>query len=487
MSTNSHATPAPRRFGRAVTATVGVWLLAGSAALGWWALGRGELTAGGASPGTERVRLFEGSDAIDVDAIDAITLERAGGGRFRFQREAAGWAQVEPFRAELDPFSARQLITQAAELRAFRMMAVEEDARAEPAAATLTLEASSTATGPRRWEIRCERRGVAGRAMLRLGRPGSDERRVVTDAAFYERVVEMDPKEWRSRSLFPDALGPARAIRRITPAGGAAGGPVAEATIELLREGNRWRVTRPVATRADGQRMDELLTAIARARSDGFLFDMPADLAPFGLQRPDARFEVDFGEPDAIVTRSLLIGAPLGVGSADRYAMIDGVPSVVRLSAGTQALLFPPFESLIDPMATGVRAADVKRIEIRGAGAASTGTIELTRALDRWTVTAGAGESADAALPANATAVDALLTALTSQRAPEMAFGEFPKDMEVATILLFGFDGRPLDVVRVARDSRTSRWGFENGDRMLRVHPASLRIPLSLDDFTRAN
>ncbi len=475
---------ASRHARRAIGWSLGVWLIAVAAAAGWWTLGSGSGTGGIGVAAAERAPLFDGAEAIDIDAIDAVVIERGGepsgegeGVRLRLVREGSVWVQVEPFRAELDPFSVRQLITQTAELEALRVLS---EASGERAAATLTLEASSTPSGPRRWQLICERRGVAGRALVRVG-----ERRAVTNAALYERVVEMDPKEWRARALFPDSLGPARAIRRVTAASGGAGADGAMATIEFLREANRWRVLRPVATRADGQRMDELLTAIARARSDGFLFDMPSDLAPFGLQRPDARFEVDFGEPDALVTRSLLIGAPLGVGTADRYAMIEGIPSVIRLSAGTQSLLFPPFESLIDPMASGVRAADVKRIEIRRVGNGVNETTELLRALDRWTVTVGADAATGAAVPANGAAVDALLSALTAQRAPEMAFGEFPKDMEVATILLFGFDGRPLDVIRVARDSRTNRWGFENGDRTLRVHPASLRLPLSFDDFSR--
>lgn len=438
--------------------TIFVWTLAAAAAGGWWALReRGAV----ATRAEERERVFDGAGAVDVDRVATIRLER-GGTRYVFTKDGSRWRQTEPFAADLDEFSARQLIAQAADLRAFRRVEAM-DAPANGPAATLTLEA-----GDRRWEIAFDRRGVAGRAWIRTGNSS-----FVTDAALYERAVEMDPKEWRSRMLFPDALGRPTAIRRVVP----------NATIELTRTGERWAITEPLRTRADAGRVDELLGAIVRARSEGFLYDQPKDLVPFGLATPDARLEIEFAGDGGAAKRTLLVGAPLGVGSADRYAMIEGIPSVVRLSTGTQAMLFPAFESLIDPVATAVRAADVKRIEIRGASE----TVELTRSLDHWTVAASKGGTDSAAIPANVAAVDALLTALCTTRAPEMGLGAFPKEMEVATVLLFGFDGKPLDVIRVARDSKSSRWGFENGDNALRVHAATLVLPLGFDDFARTN
>lgn len=444
--------------------TILVWTIAFASAGAWWSLRDGSSRDGLASAGGERTQVFGGETAIDVDGVDVIRLERGAGRRYLFRKVGQRWTQVEPFAAELDDFSARQLLVQAADLRAFRSEPGPADGGE---AGRLTLEA-----GDRRWELRFERRGVAGRAWVRV-----NGTRHVTDAGLYERAVEMDPKEWRSRFLFPESLGTPSAIRRIT----------AKSTIELTRTGGRWAITSPVKTRADAGRLEELTTAILRSRSDGFLVDAPETLAPFGLATPDATLAIDFATEGGTVTRALLIGAPLGVGSADRYAMIEGIPSVVRLSTGTQSLLFPAFESLIDPVATGVRAADVKRIEIR---LKSGETVELTRSLDQWTVAVSGGASggaSSAAIPANVTAVQGLLAALCEARAPEMAFGEFPQAMEVATVLLFGFDGAPLDVVRVARDTKSSRWGFENGDRTLRVHAASFALPLAFEDFSRSN
>lgn len=437
--------------------TILVWTCTGAALAGWWALRGGPgvaVAAGSATP------VFAGDAAFDPERVTTIRLERRDGSAWTFAREggaAPRWIQSEPFRAELDPYSARQLATLSASLVALRDAPLAADARP---VATLRLKGEGFER-----VVELLRRGVAGRAFVRVG-----ERTYVTDAALFERAVETDPKEWRSRSLFPETLGRVDRIRRISR----------EGTIELAREGERWSMRSPIKTRADRARLEELVAAIGRSRSDGFLFDQPKDLAPFGLDQPVRTLSVDFAGEAGVVTRSLLIGAPVGVGTDANYALIEGVPSVLRLNGATRDMLLPPDALLVDPTATAARAADVKRVEIRG----KEGSIELVRALDQWTVAPIEGGQAGAALPAQGAVVEALLATLTKARATELSFSGFPAELEVATILLFGFDGKPLDIVRVARDPKTSRWGFENGDGALRVHPAATDVPLGLVAFT---
>ena len=59
----------------------------------------------------------------------------------------------------------------------------------------------------------------------------------------------------------------------------------------------------------------------------------------------------------------------------------------------------------------------------------------------------------------------------------------YPRDSQVATITMYGFDARPLDTVRVARDPETGAWALDNGDDVLRIFPAETTIPLTPDDF----
>ena len=83
-----------------------------------------------------------------------------------------------------------------------------------------------------------------------------------------------------------------------------------------------------------------------------------------------------------------------------------------------------------------------------------------------------------------AEAVEGLLDQVTARRAPAVEIRPYPREAEVATITMYGFDARPLDTVRVARDPQTGLWVLENGDNVLRVFPAETHMPLTLADFT---
>jgi hypothetical protein len=51
-----------------------------------------------------------------------------------------------------------------------------------------------------------------------------------------------------------------------------------------------------------------------------------------------------------------------------------------------------------------------------------------------------------------------------------VAIAPYPRDQEVATITLVGYDSVPLDTVRIALDE-SGQWILENGDNVLRLHP----------------
>ena len=131
---------------------------------------------------------------------------------------------------------------------------------------------------------------------------------------------------------------------------------------------------------------------------------------------------------------------------------------------------------LVDPRATGISSSSIKSIVIRSPGQ----EIELQRDLDRWI----ARSHEDAEVPADR--VDALIELLTEIPGAEVAIlDEYPRDLEVGTITLLGYDKRPLDTVRVLRETEAdgSRWGLENGDSVIRIHPTLLTVPLEDRDW----
>ena len=408
--------------------------------------------------------------AIPVDEVDRVVVERAdadGGDvlRYVFERGPAGWRQIEPFEVSAEGFAVRRLVVAAADLAATRRTPVAELSNddgglgrlgLDPADARIELAWPGGSTA-----IDLGARTVAGRAWIRVS--GNDDLLVVGDG-LHERAVDDDPRNWRSRRLFPSETE--------VVAIGIMNGPV---TTTLERDGRRWAMRSPIETRADPEAIDRLVAVVGRVEHDGFVVDDPQDLGRFGLAEPAATLAVT--RDDGTVER-LLVGGPSGLVSRDRFAMIEGVPTVVRLDEATLRGLLPAVTGLIEPTGTGVRPADVRSIVIDG----DAGSVRLERDLDRWTAALVAGERTLEG-DADPVVVTQLLDLLSGTRATELLVQDFPTQLQVATIVLHGFDGRPIDAVRVARESNAGRWAIENGDGVLRLFPASTKLAVTPDDF----
>ena len=159
----------------------------------------------------------------------------------------------------------------------------------------------------------------------------------------------------------------------------------------------------------------------------------------------------------------LLLGDPIGVGASDRYAMVEGSPTILRLGEDVQRVLVPSTGVLVDPTGTAVIREDVARLEIRLPS--GEGDFTLAREFDGWLLTPDGGE----ARPVSRAAADGLLGQLTEARASEISFSPYPVELEQAVVVLYGFDGSPLDAIRIIREENGGRWALENGDDVLRI------------------
>ena len=155
--------------------------------------------------------------------------------------------------------------------------------------------------------------------------------------------------------------------------------------------------------------------------------------------------------------------------------MVVGVPVVLRISGDTVGRILSDPGTLIDHTGSGIHPADVKRVVIE----LPEDTIILERVLDEWS----APSHADQAVPAET--VEQLLDALTTLRATEVELKSvYPEDLERARVTFHGFDAMPMDTVRLLRETGDAgRWGMENGDRVIRIHPEFLVLPLSREDY----
>jgi hypothetical protein len=282
------------------------------------------------------------------------------------------------------------------------------------------------------------------------------------DGALHDLLEQEPPETWRDLRLFPNLSVDADRIDRT----------VSGETLTLVREGRRWRITAPLPTRADDLFVMQHIAEMAATRGEGVMLDEPAEISAFGLQPPLARITVQ----EQGITHTLLVGDRLGGTSQARYAMVEGVPSVMKIAARDVTRLLGDPTTLVDHTGTDVSATDVSGIRI----VTIADDLLIERSLDQW-FSPERGQ-------AIASTVERLLSVLTTARATEVILHEtYPADLEVAVITLLDSTGGPLDTVRVLRELRppagNGRWALENGDRVLRVMPEGTEIPLQPADF----
>jgi len=414
------------------------------------------------------------ADLIDAERVSEILLEREGV-RHRFVRTGSAWQQVEPVAHAIDGWSMRQLVSKVLKAESVRTVPLPSDLGANarilaeaglapPVARIELLEEAASGAPRRELTVELGRRSLAGRAFARVLLPGELGRYHVVDAELHEFALARDPKEFRRRDLFID-LGE---VDRLSYA--ASGGELV-----LERSGRDYRIASPVRARAERVQVEEYLDAIRRAKSAGFVADRPMDLSVYGLDPAVATLRVDSGG----VQRALLIGDAVSIGAQDRFGLVDGTTTVIRIPAAVLAPMLPRVERLVDAVASGVRSRDVGGIEI----AAGPSRLSLRRETDGWSGSVGEQGTAAGRLGRfDAKAVDGLLKALGESRAGSIELGEFPSAESVATVTLLGFAGEPLDSVRVARRATDGKTLFENGDGVLRLHGA-IELPLSAQEL----
>jgi hypothetical protein len=460
--------------------TIILVVLAALSVLGAWQHHR--RTTSGEDAGTQLVRekLLTAKE-LPVDAVTEITLQRADAAALTFRRDARGWTQVEPFAFPMDPFSIRQMAVQAAEMQVTERIALTGDDATETGAALATLGLDP----PRcvvtyHWEggsctLHLGRRGLAGRAYAYV--PGRDHVDVI-NAALQERLVDMDPREWRDRRIFTDVSVDSERLVR----------DEGNYRMVLVRTGRTWTMTEPVQTRLDTIARDELFNALGNSVVGGFVLDLPDDAAlqRFGLADPVATLSITTTAPalvDGAVTQqtrtqTLRIGATTGIGSLERYGMIEGRPVVVQLPVPVLQAFFRHVREIVDPTGCGSQPGDVKKIRIR------TGDVEfdLRRELDRWVMVGVGPAGTDTQVPAPR--VEELLAQLTTLRATSVELADvYPRELEAAVVTLYGFAARPIDTVRILYNPESQQYAFENGDNVIRIFEQDLQLRLTPEDY----
>jgi hypothetical protein len=304
------------------------------------------------------------------------------------------------------------------------------------------------ADGKTKIKITLGRKTLGGRAYAQL----NDEEVAIIDHSLHRSAIEMEHRLWRDIRLFPHFAIDGMEINRI----------IADDSMHLDRHDGHWKMNKPVSTRVNHELFTEWVGRLAAARVGSYIIDEPDDYMVFGLDMPSATFTTIDRSGN---TRSLLIGSRVSAGTQDRYAMVEGQPVVFRMTWDALSELFPRAEIFVNETGSSSSVFDVKQIIIRSSGTERT----FTRNLERWVDENG--------VQADNNHIEGLLRWLLEDKPTSVAIAEYPRDAERAAVTLVGYDLLPLDTVRIALDD-SGLWILENGDNVLRIHPAESGVVL---------
>jgi len=385
-----------------------------------------------------QARTLVESSLIRFDAVDSISIQR-NGKLFVFEKQNASWSQTKPFPMQMDMVSMLALIesVQGVQVLGQLINTTSSDVTGVGEGANaITLSDGSTEL-----TVTLGRKTLGGRAYARY----QDNEIVIVDQSLHRRAIDMDHRLWRDVRLFPDfAVDGVRIERNV------------DGDIMIIdRNAGRWEMHEPVATRVDQELFSQWVGRLAGARVDGYVVDTPSAYAMFGLNHPAATFSTTGRNG---MKRTILIGGRVSAGSQDRYVMLEGQPVVFSMKWDSLSGLFPIPEMFVDPTGSGVSPFDVKRMIIHVDGTEQM----FTRELERWVDASG--------IQTDNSKIDGILTWVLDSKPPSVALGAYPREDEVATVTLVGYDSSPLDTVRIALD-QSGQWILENGDNVLKIHP----------------
>ena len=161
----------------------------------------------------------------------------------------------------------------------------------------------------------------------------------------------------------------------------------ADRVIELKKNESHWTVVRPLAVRADQDKISELLSGLVGLQIQDFVSDDPKDLHNYHLDEPDREVAVWTGE----VGKTLLIGRSPTNDPGKVYAKLKNADSIFTLDGEPVKKFAASINDLRAPQVLAFDPGAVKSIII-GRG---TDSIALQGDAAGWKLTAPVGVPAD--------------------------------------------------------------------------------------------
>lgn len=353
------------------------------------------------------------------DEVRLLEIE-AGGESTRLEKRDGEWRLLAPVRAAADRGAVETLLDRLDSARRARTLEVEDPAKYGLDAPGVRV-AIQDAAGKREEVAIGASNDFDGSVFVR-----DAQRKVVTAPGSLRTALDKRPFHLRDKRI---VVFGADALASLELSGG----------VRLERQEGSWMLVGDARERADEEEVESLIRALQDLRATAFAAEEPEDLAPFGLDDPRLRIELQLeqGEP-----------LSLAFGERDGKAFVRlGEGPVAEIASSIWEKLEKDHDTLRDRRLFSYDSSQVARVVVEKDG----GRLELERGPDGWRI------PDDPQAQVMTWRAAAVVSTLRSLRAEEFApLGAVPEDhgLDDPSATVVALDAEGGEVARLLVGSR---------------------------------
>lgn len=334
--------------------------------------------------------------AVEADKIDEITIKAEAGDRTTLKKSGAKWQVVQPEATEPDAAAVSGLASNLSSVEIQRVIDENPGNLKDFGLADPRVQVTFKAGGKEQ-TLQIGSKTPSGTDLYaKLG----DQKKVFLISSFLDSTFNRTTFDLRDKSVLKLDAAKVDALEVVT----------GSRTMKFAKKDGEWEIEQPIATRADFGTVESLVGKINSAEMKSIAAPEPADLKPYGLDKPAATVRIGIGSSQA----ALALGSSSGDGAV--YAKDLSRPAVFTLDS-----------TLLDDLKKD--AGEYRQKDLFDARAFTATRIDVTRngktvAFEKTTVKSKAGKDEEkwkqvlpSARDVDSGSVEALLSTVTGARA----------------------------------------------------------------------
>jgi len=264
--------------------------------------------------GKKQERVFAG---LESDKIEEIKVASAAGDATTLKKQGGGWQVVQPIAAKADDSEISGITSALSSVEMVRVIDENPTSLNDYGLSNPRIEVDFKATGDKDY-----RRLLVGEKSptgADLFAKRNDEKKVFLIPAMQETTFNRTTFDLREKVLLKFDR------EKVDALDVTAGGK----TLAIAKDGGDWKITKPVATRADFGAVEGLVGRLQTAQMKSIVANeaAPVDLKKYGLDKPEATVNLNAGSARA----TLLIGGKAADNTV--YARDASKPAVVTVES----------------------------------------------------------------------------------------------------------------------------------------------------------